>query len=266
LFVIFAQVPTTAENADVGGLPVVGVDPGERFIMGTSEGRGMTKAEYHDHVKRQAKHGSPKTDREKYLARLARKKAVHDIESTAYSAASFKCGVDLGALLHACRVFQAHDKQIADVKGTRIAASERLRANSRLQRKFHNLLTSCFPDPGAVVVLGNGYRGRPTPKGQKYANVCMGLRRMLAQQRRVVLVNEFRTTITCSNCDALLTWPKASGTPPVEGRKQTCPGCDAEVERDLNAAKNMARLWPAWIGDRSRPGRLAFPSSQAPRA
>jgi len=262
----------------VGGLTAIGVDPGERFILATSEGKGLTKDEYYDKWKhRKTGPNTKRKDHHLYTTRKARQAEVDCIESELYSAASFKCGADMDALLVACRTFQAHDLTIQRVRATRLAASSRLRGNARRQKNLEYALTKCFPDPEAVVVLGDGYRGRPTQKGDKSgSNIGVGLRRVLAQRRRVVLVHEFRTSITCSRCDTRLTWPKTTtktkpkqgpsgagtGTrkPPPAKRNQICPGCKTEVERDLNAAVNMSRLWKQWITDRTRPGLLAFPS------
>lgn len=131
-------------------------------------------------------------------------------------------------------------------------------AYGRLARAQHAMLKAVFPDPNKVVVLGDNYRGHETRRGTTSGtNVCQGLRRFVAQHRRVVLVNEHRTSKTCSGCGHELAWK------PNAPRHQECASCHKEVERDMNAAVNMHAIWKQHVVNGERPSWLQFRSRVA---
>ena len=83
------------------------------------------------------------------------------------------------------------------------------------------------------------------------------LRRMLAYKTtwygsRLVVANRFYpSSKTCSACG----WVKAKLT--LAERTFTCEVCGMRIDRDLNAARNLAKLGaarrPEWRGDAKRP-------------
>ena len=106
------------------------------------------------------------------------------------------------------------------------------------------------PDPNTIVAFGKAYCGKNRKGGRVPVMAC---RRKLQSLRKVVLIDEFRTSKRSECCGA--------EAEPVHGqpRRMKCSACQLEFDRDTNAAKNMAKCLWQWAVDGSRPPGLERP-------
>ena len=155
------------------------------------------------------------------------------------------------AFLEGIRVFHQHRRTLEKYYGSGTVRSRRLRRYGSTQSGMEKLLKMVAPAEDTILAYGNGYFGASARKGcQGGPPVCKSVRRYLARFRRVVLIDEFRTSVRSSCCGAVLPWSK--GGP----RTILCPGCGKEIERDVNAAQNMLAIWTSHLKDGSRPPAL----------
>ena len=162
-------------------------------------------------------------------------------------------------MTQAVSAFAEHGRVVESFGQTNRSTAGRLRNFGRTQRTQHVLLTDVFQDPNRIIVLGDGFRGGPnaTTRGTKDGTVVTkSIRRLLSKHRKVVLADEFRTTLNCHNCGLngkIITRLKWDDTI----RQQPCPRCGQQVERDLNASKNIAAVFSAKLLTGDRPPWLS---------
>lgn len=83
-------------------------------------------------------------------------------------------------------------------RGRDDATRRDMRKFQRVQRAFVGIL-KLFPDPKVPIAFGKGYFGQRSRRGNRRGTPVMKcIRRMLAAVRRVVLVDEHRTSKMCS--------------------------------------------------------------------
>lgn len=112
------------------------------------------------------------------------------------------------------------------------------------------------PDPATVVVFGSGFLGRPCEPGDKGGpapvKACL---RALQRVRKVVMVNEFRTSKLSYCCGV-----QTAGT--GQYRVRRCTLCNAKFDRDFNAARNLKKCFVQHAQDGARPPGMELPAHQ----
>jgi putative transposase len=157
------------------------------------------------------------------------------------------------ALQHSLRKLRRLNRQLArrklGSKGRRITRRKLARVHARaanLRRdSFHKLTTAIATQHGTVVVeqlnLAGMVRNRQLSRALSDAGLAE-LRRQLTYKtiwygsRLVVADRFYPSSKTCSACG----WVKAKLT--LAERTFTCEGCGLRLDRDLNAARNLAKL------------------------
>lgn len=114
----------------------------------------------------------------------------------------------------------------------------------RARDQLANLLLG--HDRRTVLFIGDqasktGYHGHP-------AYPVTALRDHLAHVGIVVLVDEYRTSATCSNCGAFLHM--------ADYKHPVCDQCDVVWQRDVNAARNIKSVVDNYIAGKRRPSHL----------
>ena len=117
-----------------------------------------------------------------------------------------------------------------------------------------HVITNVAPDPTTVVVFGGSYSGRGSMRGDTGGgpSPVKALRRAIARERLLVVVDEFRTTATHSECHQPLV---AKANDPT-GREKYCPTCDKDVPRDVDAGISIDSVWVGIARDGERPAHL----------
>ncbi len=124
--------------------------------------------------------------------------------------------------------------------GSRTQRIARFVTAGRTRAIFARVINGVAPDPRTVVVFGGSYSGRGCMRGDTGGPAPIkALRRAIARQRIEVLVDEFRSTITHSECGQLLD-PRAHDP---TGREKHCHHCRVDVPRDVDAACSIDSIW-----------------------
>jgi len=142
---------------------------------------------------------------------------------------------------------------------------------------INRILRLAEPAEGAPAVFAYGNGQFPlSMRGCSGASPHARLMRLLAQQRRVVLVDEYRSTKGCPGCchvTGSMVQPKGNAThlPFEEGRKghthhkrvhglSQCKHCQVLWSRDFAATLNIGKVFKAaWYG-KERPAYLCRPT------
>jgi hypothetical protein len=114
-------------------------------------------------------------------------------------------------------------------------------------------------------VFGGSYSGRGCMRGDTGGPAPIkALRRAIARQRIEVVVDEFRSTITHSNCGTDLIPRPHDPT----GREKYCPHCQVNVPRDIDAGRSIDSIWDskdlADSLDPRRPSRVVVTHARVP--
>jgi putative transposase len=157
------------------------------------------------------------------------------------------------ALQHSLRKLRRLNRQLArrklGSKGRRITRRKLARVHARAANlrcdAFHKLTTAIATQHGTIVVeqlnLAGMVRNRQLSRALSDAGLAE-LRRQLTYKtiwygsRLVVADRFYPSSKTCSACG----WVKAKLT--LAERTFTCEGCGLRLDRDLNAARNLAKL------------------------
>ena len=225
---------------------VLGMDPGENNLVATSDGAKVSKEDFYAWRKPCKRAGLANADQQaRRHAALARRSANRKLKRAeieeaqrALMAAPMKT-VDYNAFIVGLRVHNARTPALQAYYGSRTKLDERFRRYIRQQKGVQFLLGAVGVAPGSarVVAFGRAYTGRRARFGDSLpvAPVKM-ITRQLAKRCRVVLTTEHRSSKTHATCGHELDYGRAVGTE----RFTVCGGCGAVVERDLNAAVNIA--------------------------
>jgi hypothetical protein len=263
---------TEAERASLQGAAVVGIDPGINNLlfcsMDTDDGavtyrytqaqrRFETKARHYANVEHEAKKSADIEGR-----------SVVQWEST-LSAHNFKT-VDVERFKACIRAKLAVYEKLGPFYAERLWRKMRLNgywARGRSERKMVADFRAAFGAPPAVVVGMGDWAQRGHCKFKEPVK-GKGLRDVLRRAGyRVLLVDEFRTSIQCSSCQA----PEAVCSEFLRRSDEDawldhgllrCQSCKRRWKRDANGAANMARLTRAALAHEARP---AYLSRQRPR-
>ena len=140
--------------------------------------------------------------------------------------------------------------------GSRTQRSARFVRAGRTRAIFARIINSIAPDPSTVVVFGGSYSGRGCMRGDTGGPTPVkALRRAIARHRVVIVVDEFRTTITHSACGGNLDPQPGDPT----GREKYCPACGVNVPRDVDAACSIDSIWVSLATTGQRPAHLRRP-------
>ncbi len=145
---------------------------------------------------------------------------------------------------------------LASFYGSRTMRSIKFQQYQRRQRTFAKIVQDFAPDPTTIVVWGANFFGMRSRKdGKEFGRVpARALRRQFAKTRRVVLVNEYHTSKRSHCCGKEVKYNAAT-------RVVTCSQCKVELDRDLNSAINMRRVWTQHLTNGMRPAGLEIPAS-----
>jgi hypothetical protein len=159
--------------------------------------------------------------------------------------------------------------------GSRTHAQLRFERQKKKTRGLEELVREMCPKPSDVLVLG-AWGGRRALKGERLASPIATIRRFFSQRRRVLILNETKTSCTCGLCGTRVTHPSSrkvqrsdkevwkaakrfseahqrEPTPAeMEGLKfrpgrrtihgtSYCPRCRRCLPRDVNATLNFSR-------------------------
>ena len=245
---------------------VIGMDPGENNIVATSSGKKVTKADFYAWRKPGGATGIdalPLSDdkRQKKAERKGmRQRAKREIEGVqdALSAASMKTH-NYDAFQASLRMFHQHAPAVQRYYGSRALRDERFRRVIRQQKGVSRLFAHLDVAVGSskIIAFGKGYSGRKAQYGQSLppAPVQMVIRE-LSKRCRVVMTHENRSSKTCAQdgCGAEVHFDGQRG----DERVTTCRNCGKNLERDLNAAVNIASVLLQHSIDGKRPPHLMF--------
>ena len=104
------------------------------------------------------------------------------------------------------------------------------------------------------VVFGTGFTGRSQTKGDQTGAIAVSsIRAALAARRLVVLVDEYNTTACHLECGNKMEKAKH------DEHEKFCPVCQMDVDRDLNAGKNIRVVWTSQVTTGCRPAHLRRP-------
>ena len=119
---------------------------------------------------------------------------------------------------------------------------------------------------GEDALVAYGDWNRTTQMRHFVPTKGVGMRRLISRHFDTVLINEFRTSKLCCNCEKELSYVKIE----QEGSKKklfrclVCEECERYeskkrvfLTRDLNAALNIRRLAWDWISSQTRPGAFS---------
>jgi hypothetical protein len=155
------------------------------------------------------------------------------------------------------RGLQLHNVHTAELQAhysSRTKLDERLRRYARQQKGVQRLLKCVNIPIGStrIVAFGRAYTGRRAKFGDSMpvAPVKM-VSRQLAKRCRVVLTNEHRSSKTHATCGRELDFAGAAGC-----ERFTVCACGENVERDLNAAMNIAAALLQYSVDGTSPAHL----------
>ena len=150
-------------------------------------------------------------------------------------------------------------EELATYYGSRTQRTVRLVAAGRKRANLAGVVNRIAPDPHTVVLFGANFFGRTCRTGDVAGPVVVkGIRRALAKQRVVFVVDEFNTTKCHVVCGAVME------ADPRDRHEKWCRTCDAAVDRDTNAARNIKCVWQQRLRDGRRPVWLQRPA-WAPR-
>jgi len=156
----------------------------------------------------------------------------------------------------------------------REVARNRFHRFQKQQRTLDEMVNDLCPDrKNGVVILGN-FNGRNAIKGETMRSPVKKLRRHLAKCRALIVIDEYKTSCTCSLCEGGIIHPKeirmisnrklermlahAQRTGEVNVKEfrdlhkkkmvecagiSECKSCSRRLPRDLNAVHNMSRCF-----------------------
>jgi hypothetical protein len=96
--------------------------------------------------------------------------------------------------------------------------------------------------------------------GDKWTPVCKAVLDVLKRNFMVVLIDEYLTSQMCHSCHNKMVPRK--GAP----REKYCNHCSCDVDRDVNAAKNMLEVFLFHVRGLGRPDYLCRPKQCAVQA
>ena len=97
------------------------------------------------------------------------------------------------------------------------------------------------PTKPIVIALGRNYKGMRARLGDKCTPVCKAVLDILKRHFMVVLIDEYLTSQMCNSCHTKLAARKGNSC------EKYCNRCGCDVDRDINAAKNMLAVFECHV-------------------
>ena len=243
--------------------PVVGVDPGRDRLLQASNGYRLTKGQYYD----ECGFNTVRQRRLAYMKTLGpdELQAQAVLESLSFKSASWQ------RLNEQWQQLVPHLPAVFRIYGHRDLANDKFyryrRKQQCLERMARELVAHEPPD--TVIAFGNGqfptsYRGARAGPGSSLA-------KFLSRRMRVVMVDEFRTSLICSECHQ----PQEHRPIKTFNKKNQlwmeekvhgilwCSHCQVFRNRDVNASHNIQDLLVKQLQGAERP--LALRRGQTPQ-
>jgi hypothetical protein len=131
---------------------------------------------------------------------------------------------------------------------------------SRVQQRTKTILdmiSFAGAAPTKPTALKRNYKGMRARLGDKWTPVCKAVLDVLKRNFMVVLIDEYLTSQMCHSCHNKMVPRK--GAP----REKYCNHCSCDVDRDVNAAKNMLEVFLFHVRGLGRPDYLCRPKQRA---
>ena len=233
----------------------IGIDPGVKNLVTSSTGVKVTRQDYYGtcrhkkRIKKDKKNKKKKTRRVwTHSKRGVKPQSVRDAE--AYLKAHMQgVGQRQDAFLRNLQMWLSCTESLRKFYGSRTWRCGRAARGGGLRRALALVVAKVVPDPNVLVAFGN-YPGRRCRHGDTAGPVAVkGLRRALARHRVVVVVDEFRTTLTHHQCGLEMT------VCPEDRHEKICPR-HGQVDRDVNAGLNIREVLVEHVKSGSRPSYL----------
>jgi hypothetical protein len=233
----------------------IGIDPGVKNLVTSSTGVKVTRQDYYGTCRHKKRIKKDKNNKKKKTRRVwthskrgVKPQSVRDAE--AYLKAHMQgVGQRQDAFLRNLQVWLACTESLRKFYGSRTWRCGRAARGGGLRRALALVVAKVVPDPNVLVAFGN-YPGRRCRHGDTAGPVAVkGLRRALARHRVVVVVDEFRTTLTHHQCGLEMT------VCPEDRHEKICPR-HGQVDRDVNAGLNIREVLVEHVKSGSRPSYL----------
>ena len=248
----------------------VGVDPGIRNLGATSTDVKITRKEY-GHAGRVLDRApfDPATCGAGFLVskssgtKHSRRSRLNMIPAAIVAAETQLAQKALSACGQDCRMFGENlvtfiqrAGELRAYYGWRNIRFTRASKTREKVAKVVDLIAPAGPEgtPPPVVVFGTGFTGRSQSKGDQTGAIAVSsIRAALAARRLVVLVDEYNTTACHLECGNKMEKAKH------DEHEKFCPVCQMDVDRDLNAGKNIHAVWTSQVTTGCRPAHLRRP-------
>jgi hypothetical protein len=248
---LLGDVPVNGALLDC--VNVCGIDPGKHNIITMDTGSKLKGEEYY-----RALRAAP-TDGHVNKKQTAMLDAVKAAE--AYRSVHHFRVLTSEALWEAVRVAQATATALTKQYARPACMKRGLTLYSRVQQRTKAIVDMIQAGTNAskpiVIALGRNYKGARARCGDKWTPVCKAVLDMLARKFTVVLIDEYLTSQMCHSCHNKLVPRKG------ENREKHCAHCGCDVDRDVNAAKNMLEVFLFHVRGWGRPEYLCRPNQHA---
>ena len=258
--VAVASLPGPRPHPGAAARPSVGVDPGLISIAAASNGVEVPSSQfYHGRLQRPRRTFDPggardpedisRTGHSRRSRNNCTPRAVVDGE-TALS--NTPPGVTLTDFVDHLAVYFQHEESQRRWYGSRTQRSARFVRAGRTRAIFASIINRIAPDPRTVIVFGS-YSGRGCMRGDtRGPSPIKALRRAMARHRILIVVDEYKTTITHSACGEYLIQRANDPT----GREKYCPICQVDVPRDVDAGCSIKSIFDSVVATGQRPAHL----------
>ena len=218
----FRECDLAVEVERRGDVNVVGIDPGRTTLMQASHKYKLSKGRYYNECGFQA----VEQRRNAYLAALPPEIQASRV---AAEALSFKLWNGTQFLAN-WETMRPHRVAMFQIYGHRSLANDTFWSYTRKQQCLDRMAKDLFADDKTVLAFGNGqfptsYKGARSGPG-------VSLAKYLSKRGRVVMTDEFRTSMMCSECHhPQKNMPIQTRVPVKEEKENHDPGADGGPER-----------------------------------
>lgn len=222
-----ADVPIDATIVDL--VNPFGMDPGKVNAITTDTGAKLPAKDYYAALRVEP---TPGTVTEKQVKMLNDAKAAEAARAVHH----FRV-LTTEAMWEAVRVAQATAKALSKQYARPASMKRGLTVYSRVQARtkaIEDMIKKGTDSTKPIVIaLGRNYKGTRARLGDKWTPVCKAVLDVLKQRFMVVLIDEYLTSQMCHGCHNKLVPRKG------DSREKYCNHCGCDVDRDVNAAKNI---------------------------
>jgi hypothetical protein len=210
----------------------VGADPGKVNVVTFSTGEKLPATAYYSAVRAAPTPGPIDAVAEKRRIVLAAAKDAESRRAQVHFGVLTSEGLWAAAAV-AKQTMPALTKQYARPACLKRALSVYGRVQARAVEIVAMVKKGADVSKPTVVALGRNYQGRRARLGDKWTPVCKVVLNLLSVHFAVVLIDEYLTSQMCWQCRNKLVARQG------EPREKYCLVCQCEVDRDVNAAKNI---------------------------